>query len=343
MKKNYIKNVLFFIILILLSFCFLIRGQNLNYMFKTVSHVKWEYTFIGLAVMSIYLISQAFATKLLLKSFGYNKNFLNNFKYACVEFFYSAITPSSTGGQPMELYYMKKDNIKISHGAIVILIELCAFQIISFLYLIFGIIYNYKYLNANLDYFKILLIIGSIISSSFITLMILLLFSKKTAKAIKKMIIFIIKKINLKSKDKLLQKIEEEAILFEESAMLLKNDKTIFIKIILIKLVQITASYAVTYVTALAFHIHVNFLQVVSLQAVLHSSVASIPIPGTIGINEVGFNQIFLPIFKDKFISLATVLHRFMSFYFFVTISGIISLITHIKPKKQMESINNNI
>ena len=143
MKKSYLKNIIFFIILIILAFFFLIRGQNLNYMFRAITHIRWEYTFIGLSVMSIYLIAQSCNTKMILKNFGYKLSFFRALKYTCIEYFYSAITPSSTGGQPMEVYYMNKDGIDISHSTLMVLLELCSHQIIALIFLSLGLIFNY--------------------------------------------------------------------------------------------------------------------------------------------------------------------------------------------------------
>ena len=138
MKKSYVRNILFFIILFLLTFFFLIRGQNLNYMFRAITHIRWEYTFIGLSIMSIYLIAQSCNTKMILKNFGYKVSILRALKYTCIEYFYSAITPSSTGGQPMEIYYMNKDGIDISHSTLMVLLELCSHQIIALIFLSLG-------------------------------------------------------------------------------------------------------------------------------------------------------------------------------------------------------------
>ena len=340
MKKSYLKNIIFFIILILLTFFFLVRGQNLNYMFRTVAHVRWEYTFIGILLMSIYFIIQSYDIILILKNFGYKIKFFNAIRYVAVEYFYSALTPSSTGGQPMQIYQMSKEGINISHCTIMVLLELCSYQIVALIYMIIGLIINYKYLNSNLDFFKVLLIYGIVVTTIYITLLLIVLFSKKATTLIKKVISFILKKIKYKNYDKVMNTIEEETGKYHDCAAYIKEHKDLLFKIIGMNFIRILASYSVTYITCRAFHLHVPYYRVVSLQAVLYTCVAAIPIPGTIGINEVGFGQIFLPVFTEELISLATVLNRFMNFYFFVIITGIISVVSHVKPGKQKKLEN---
>lgn len=41
--------------------------------------------------------------------------------YSFIGFFFSGINPSATGGQPMQLYYMKKDGNKISSASVVLM------------------------------------------------------------------------------------------------------------------------------------------------------------------------------------------------------------------------------
>ena len=103
-------------------------------------------------------------------------------------------------------------------------------------------------------------------------------------------------------------------------------------KILVINFIQTLAAYSVTYITSRALHLHLSYIHIVTLQGILYTSVAAVPIPGTIGINEVGFGQIFMPVFGEKLISLATVLNRFMNFYFYVILSGIVTVINHVKP-----------
>ena len=46
----------------------------------------------------------------------------NCVKYSFVGFFFSCITPSATGGQPMQLYYMNRDKVDISVGTVILMI-----------------------------------------------------------------------------------------------------------------------------------------------------------------------------------------------------------------------------
>ena len=68
-----------------------------------------------------------------LVSFGYRVSFKEAMKYAYIGYFFSSVTPSATGGQPLQLYAMSKDKIHVAHGTMALLTELTSFQIAAFL------------------------------------------------------------------------------------------------------------------------------------------------------------------------------------------------------------------
>ena len=333
MFKRFIGNIIFFIILFTLTFFFLVRGENFNNIGSVLASVDIKYIFIGILVMSLYMCGDALNNKVLLKNFGYNCSIFRTLKYAFIGFFYSAITPSSTGGQPMQLYHMNKDGIEISHGTIVLLLQACSYHIVTLLYMLVGSFVNGAYLIDNMNYFVILLIIGITITICVLTVLLGLIFSKKASNVFTRIAKWFIRILKFKNQDNLIDKLEKEVDEFRTSSNYIKKNKFIFLRVLLVSILQMTAFYSVTFVTMKALNIDISYFRVITLQAVLFSAISSIPLPGSIGISEVGFGAIFLPIFGEKLIGTATIMNRFMSFYFFVIVSMVISVVSYIKNK----------
>ena len=110
-NKKMIRNFILFILLIILTFYFVLRDQNIYEMFNILKSVKKEFILIGLLCMLGYLALEAVNLGRTLKALNEKSNFLSNFKYALIGFFFSSITPAASGGQPMQIYYMHKDII----------------------------------------------------------------------------------------------------------------------------------------------------------------------------------------------------------------------------------------
>ena len=75
------------------------------------------------------------------------------------------------------------------------------------------------------------------------------------------------------------------------------------------------------------------------MQSVLFATVSGIPSPGSVGVSEGAFIEIFRNVYPEHMIRSATLLNRGINFYLFIIISGIVVLINQLKSKKNEEII----
>ena len=71
------------------------------------------------------------------------------------------------------------------------------------------------------------------------------------------------------------------------------------------------------------------------MQSILFATVSSIPLPGSVGVSEGAFIEIFRNIYPTTMIKSATLLHRAINFYLFVLLSGIVVIVNDIKSRKK--------
>ncbi len=79
------------------------------------------------------------------------------------------------------------------------------------------------------------------------------------------------------------------------------------------------------------------------MQAILYTTVSSLPLPGAIGVSETLFLKIFGITFGKNILSSAMLLYRFVSFYLYIVICAIVVIINAIKTKDISSEIDNNI
>lgn len=65
-------------------------------------------------------------------------------------FFFSSVTPSASGGDPMQMYYMKKDGLPLGHSALAILTEFSSFQFITIIFAIISFLFNYRFIESSI-------------------------------------------------------------------------------------------------------------------------------------------------------------------------------------------------
>ena len=107
-RKN-VLNALFLIALVALTIWAVFKDQDLGVILNNISGISPIYLLIGFILVVIYVCSESVIIKYLLYTVQIRVPLFNCIRYSFVGFFYSCITPSATGGQPMQIYYMKKE------------------------------------------------------------------------------------------------------------------------------------------------------------------------------------------------------------------------------------------
>ena len=333
-----IRNFIFFILLIVLTFFLVFKDQNILEILIILNNVKKEYVLVAILCMCIFVGCDALNIGKNLKDLKEKSNFLKNVKYSLIGFFFSAITPAATGGQPMQIYYMHKDGIKVANSTLALLINLTCIQTVTISLALFSISFNIQYLSTPLIW---LFTIGILLNLSSLSLLLLSITSRKATKwlinkAVKIMKIFRVKNIEEKQ-----AKLEKELKTYQIGARYMNTNKWIVIRTLLITYVQYIAFYSIAYFIYKAFGLNQqNILELTTMQAVLYGTVSGIPSPGAVGVSEGGYMAIFGKIYGENILSSAMLLTRGINFYLFVLISAVVVIINDLKVKK-IYNLNN--
>lgn len=336
--KHYYGSLIFMIILIILTFFLLFKDNSLSALRPILKTADPIYLLIGLFFMIVFISCEALNIKMIMKSFDIRLSFKKCMNYAFIGFYFSAITPSASGGQPVQVYYMKRDHINVSHSSLTLLIVTVIFQIVMLLYGLFMYFFEYEFIMANVRGIKWLLLFGVVINLILIAFIFAAIFSKKI---ITKFILSIIKflaKIRVvknidSTRENVLQQIDE----YSNGARFIKKNPLLLIKVALVTIIQKTAVYSVPFFIYQSFHLSGHSLmQVLAIQALLTIAVSSLPLPGAVGVTETSFMTLFKIFFSSGLILPAMLLSRGISFYAMLIISGIVTLFVHIKSGKNV-------
>jgi hypothetical protein len=323
--KNIPRNILIMLILIYITFRYLLRGFSRKEVIYAFLNSDKKVLAFGIVLSLIYMICEGFNTKSMLEFFGYKTNIFRTVNYAFTGYFFSGLTPSATGGQPMQMVVMKTDGIKVSHSSIILMIELCAFQLISICMAIIGFFLNYNYIFSKKGV-DVWIIYAGLISNSIVFLFIFfVIFSRRFVIYIKKISFFIIAKLSLiKDKNNKRKSVVKSLEEYRKSAMFIKTNKLLILKVLLVETLQILSLYSISYIVYLALGFNsAPYYQVLFLQALAYVSVSSIPLPGAIGVSEKLLRFLFLIIYSKNIISEAVMLTRVINFYMLFIISAL--------------------
>lgn len=332
-KKKYIFSIVFFIALIFITFYLLFSNNDINAVFNTLKTIPLTHISIGIALVLVYLIVEAVYIKITINSLGGKFSLWQGFISACTEFYFSAITPSSTGGQPMQAYYMNKDGIPYAKSTIALLVNTITFKIIIIIMGIFAMIFFPSLVFYNGPLFTVLFMVGIVGNFLLIILCLMLMYSKTWIQAIAMFFIKLGYKLHIvKDKETAIEKFNTSLHEYQDGAKYVKEHLSIAVKVCLLTVLQRLALFSISFVVYDAFGLQgYSFIELVVLQIGIALAIDSVPLPGGIGVGEAMMLLIYNKIFGENIAVSAMLLNRGISYYFCLILSSIFVFIKHIQ------------
>ncbi|MBQ8472262.1 MAG: flippase-like domain-containing protein [Bacilli bacterium] len=329
--KRSLISIVFFTIFVSVVFYFIFKENNLLEIINIFKNSNKIYLIIAIICMSLFSVCEALNLKTAFTLFKDKVKFFDCYKYALSGYFICSITPSSAGGDPVQFYLMTKDKISISHGAIVLLTKLLAFQLVTILLAAISFLLS-RNIFSSFGNLKYLIYLGIFLNFLVFTTYILVIFYKKIVMFLVEKFTNLLLKFKYKNALELKEKLYLQVDEYQHAATILKKNKLVFLRIVLITIIQMLLYYSIPYFVYLALGLNgANVFSFISIQAVLFVSVSSLPFPGAVGITETAFMHLYKNLFTENLLGSAMVITRFINFYIFVFYSGIMFLIFMIK------------
>lgn len=337
--KKQAMGVIFLIILIVITFFFYLDGYSYQEILSSLNNINYLYLLAGLGMMVLFVICEAINIYMIFAVFGQKIPFGRCIEYSCIGFYFSAITPSASGGQPAQLYYMNRDKVQLSISSIAIFYTVFVYQIAMILMGIIMFLFRQSVAIIFISKVKYLFLFGVIVNTSVIILLFLLMFSKKLVPSIVNFITKVAMKIRFfKKVDSIKDKIDSSVVLYHEKAMVLKEHPVLFFKVLFVTMIQMLAASLVPSFVSCGMGNPARYIpDLITCQSLLTISVSAIPLPGAEGVSQGGFLQTFDMFFRQNTLVSAMLINRILSFYLPLLICFIIYIYTHIRIVRQFD------
>lgn len=208
--------------------------------------------------------------------------------------YYDSITPLGSGGQPFEIYYLRKKGIPVGVASGVPLVSY-ALDRIAFVFVAFVVLIAYGFGNIT-TVIKILCVIGLVINAAIPFALLFFSVMPKTAEKIAGFVAKIAKALHLtkdaeKLKGKLTGSIKEYA---ECISYFIKKSKGRMILGFVLSILYFLALYSLPYfVIRMSGNSNIGWGEIYSLCVICYTSVTMLPTPGNSGGAELSFRSIF--------------------------------------------------
>ena len=335
-RKKIIFNGVFLAVVFALTIYGVFHGEDLSSMMDAIHRADKRWLIPGIALVAFFIWGESIIIWYMMRSSRIQLKKRTCFLFSSVGFFFSCITPSASGGQPMQIYYMKKEKISIPVSTVILMIVTITYKLVLVVIgigiAIFGRGFLHKYLEGILPVFYL----GLALNIFCVTFMTILVFHPLLAKAIMVKGMKLLERLHLvKKKDGRLKKLEDSMDTYRNTAAYLKNNPFVIVKVIGITFIQRMALFAVTWFVYQAFGLHgTGFWEILFLQAVISVSVDMLPLPGGMGISETLFLNIFSPVFGGLLLP-GMVLSRGLGYYGELLISAAFTVVAQLTIGKK--------
>ena len=335
-RKKIIFNGVFLAVVFALTVYGVFHGEDLSSMMDAIHRADKRWLIPGIALVAFFIWGESIIIWYMMRSSGIQLKKRTCFLFSSVGFFFSCITPSASGGQPMQIYYMKKEKISIPVSTVILMIVTITYKLVLVVIgigiAIFGRGFLHKYLEGILPVFYL----GLALNIFCVTFMTILVFHPLLAKAIMVKGMKLLERLHLvKKKDGRLKKLEDSMDTYRNTAAYLKNNPFVIVKVIGSTFIQRMALFAVTWFVYQAFGLHgTGFWEILFLQAVISVSVDMLPLPGGMGISETLFLNIFSPVFGGLLLP-GMVLSRGLGYYGELLISAVFTVVAQLTIGKK--------
>ena len=299
---------------------------------------------VAALVYEMNVVIDSFVTLVYIRSEYKDFRFIDALKVSLVGVFFGAVTPSNTGGQPMQLFLLSKKNIRIGFGSACMTQKFIVYQIVTTVFSILAVIIKFGYFKSAFTNFwsTAFIILGFTVQLAVTGLFLIVSFSKKVSDKLVRGIYWIMKKLRfVKEPEHKIRKLKREIRIFQQSSKDLMADKKKLVKIYLLVILQVMLILSVPYfiylsldmrqITINAGGVPGNIFDFICIQSFVLFTSNLVPLPGASGGAELAFSMYFGQFFiiggVNK-IKPAILLWRLCTYYASIVVSAPFSYLT---------------
>lgn len=333
--KKYFWTTIFFLILVGFTYFFVLRGCDFNLLIESFKNTNPTYLFLTFLTMFIYVFLGAFFIKRLLGHFNYPTKLSTAYGYLFTEIYFSSITPSYIGGQPVQVLEMKKEGIPYEISSVTVLFNsminrIALILVATILFIFFG-----SEVFAVKGIYSVLVILGYITALMVIGIFCSLIYSEKVTKILLKIAFYLIDHLKfIKNKKKIKEKLAEAVKNYQACSKITKNNPLIVIESLIILVLQRLCLLFASYTVYRSFGLNqYGVFLLMAFQICVNLGSDLMPTPGGVIANE-GLLLVVNNLLYGETLALSGMLMlRCFNFYLLVLISAIGYFIFHYRKK----------
>lgn len=333
MKRKNVISAILFLLLAALTFYTIFKGNDIGTVVVTMQELQKGYLIAAAVAALFFVVAEGTMIWYLMKALQEPVLLRRCIGYSFVGFFYSGITPSATGGQPMQLFYMKKDGHKVSNSTVVLMTVAVIYK---FVLVIIGtgiLLFYHEPLAEYLKGYMYLYYLGLLLNVIVVAVLLFVMISPNCFKRIVTGGEKLLKKVKLlKHSEERTEKLINMADQYHDAVLFFGKNKGKIAIVIVGTLLQRCSVFFMTWLIYRGMGMRgQTMMTVMIVQAAVYIAVDMLPLPGAQGITEMMYKTAFAQIFPGVYLTASMCVTRGLNFYFLLIVSAIVALWRHCR------------
>jgi len=327
-----IANGIFAALIFVLTIWSVFRGEDLSQVLSHLQLALPQYILAGILCVIFYILADAVTVCFLLRVLGLRVSPGRCALYSFVGFFYCCITPSASGGQPMQIYYMHKDGIPAAMSTVVLAIITVVYKLVLVLTGTVILLLRPDALMVHLQPVLPLVYLGMLLNIICILALLFPIFWPGLVRKLAEKCFRLFHRFRPAKKQEA-RRLRLERILnqYHDTAAFFHTHKVTIVTAFLIALVQRFALFLITWITYRAFSLSgCSMPVIVGLQSMIAAAADVLPLPGGMGVSENMFLDIYPAIFGEELVLPGMMISRGISYYTQLLLSALMTAVAHI-------------
>lgn len=338
-RRNQLLSLAIVAVLILLTFYTLHKNttnMNVFYLRSVIAHLDIKYLIWALLFMAIFVIVEGQCVAMLARALGYRSGLLAASAYAAADIYFSAITPSATGGQPASAYYMVRDGIGVSHSTLVLVVNILLYTISLIIMGLWALAVKFRFFLKAGALVQSLFALGLVLQLALVGLCLLCMFSQSIIRKIAGTGIGLLHRMRLiRSKEEKMEQMNQVIENYQSGVEFIRKKPAVMAGVLVGNLLQRVAFFSIGWFVYKSFGmVQMGYGEFVAVQAFLAMAVNSLPVPGAIGVSEGSFMVLFQSVYPAAVLAPAMLLTRGINFYLCFILCGLYTLFYHVWKRK---------
>ena len=296
----------------------------------------------AIAAVAATILFEALAIMTIIKSFGHRRKLSQGLMYSTSDLYFSAITPSATGGQPASAYFMMKDGISGTLSTVALLVNILMYNIAIIVICLVTFLIKPSVVFQLSTLSHVLIIVGAVCLSSLALFTLLILYKSHIIRKVGAFFIKLLHKMHIiKDVDGKLTKLDCMIKSYNGHVAHLKGKVWMMVKVLIFNILQRASLIAVTLFVFLASGgAAETAYDVWSSQCMVVLGTNILPIPGAVGVSDYLLIDSFEAIgFTEAGAMNLSLLSRTISFYLCVAICGASLIVKVISDKMKLKRL----